>query len=133
MYDSCFVLCIPAPACLPWHLLQHCSAYALPVQELLQKCGRSHNLSDVYSAIDAVHQAAMPSWSLDLISGLPGLTTAMWQQSLEAAIKAQPDHLSVYDLQVLMFGCIVLLVCHVCMCLSRCKPMIIRATLEIVV
>lgn len=39
-------------------------------------------------------------WSLDLISGLPGLTPALWRESLEEAVKAAPSHVSVYDLQV---------------------------------
>lgn len=69
-------------------------------QELLKACGRSHNLSDVSAAITAVKAAGFPSWSLDLISGLPGLDLTGWRHSLEQAIAAQPDHISVYDLQV---------------------------------
>ena len=42
----------------------------------------------------------MRSWSLDLISGLPGLDAAGWRHSLLEAIRAGPDHVSVYDLQV---------------------------------
>jgi oxygen-independent coproporphyrinogen-3 oxidase len=59
-------------------------------------------LSDVYAAIDAVTASGLPSWSLDLISGLPGLKMAGWQHSLEQAVAAGPDHISVYDLQVKM-------------------------------
>jgi oxygen-independent coproporphyrinogen-3 oxidase len=71
------------------------------LQELLHMCGRSHSLDDVYTAIDAVKAAGFPSWSLDLISGLPKLTTEVWQHSLNEAIAAGPDHISIYDLQVL--------------------------------
>ena len=39
--------------------------------ELLALCGRAHDLADVYRAIEAVHAAGPPSWSLDLMSGLP--------------------------------------------------------------
>ena len=39
-------------------------------------------------------------WSLDLISGLPGLTRDAWLASLREAIRHEPDHVSVYDLQV---------------------------------
>jgi oxygen-independent coproporphyrinogen-3 oxidase len=39
-------------------------------------------------------------WSLDLISGLPGLTRDTWLASLREAIRHEPDHVSVYDLQV---------------------------------
>ncbi len=65
-------------------------------------CGRSHSLYDVYKALDAVHAAAPPSWSLDLISGLPHLTEDTWHQSLSCALDAEPPHISVYDLQVLL-------------------------------
>lgn len=70
------------------------------LQELLKACGRSHTLQDVYRAVEAVQQAGVASWSLDLISGLPHLTPAAWEHSLKEAIAAQPDHISVYDLQV---------------------------------
>ncbi|KAF8067246.1 hemW [Scenedesmus sp. PABB004] len=69
-------------------------------QDLLAACGRSHSLADVRAAVEAVRGAGLPSWSLDLISGLPGLDLAGWRHSLEQAIAAGPDHVSVYDLQV---------------------------------
>ncbi|GIL72807.1 hypothetical protein Vretimale_4490 [Volvox reticuliferus] len=69
-------------------------------QELLEACGRGHDLPDVLAAVEAVHAAGMPSWSLDLISGLPGLTAEAWRYSLQRAVEAAPDHVSVYDLQV---------------------------------
>lgn len=69
-------------------------------QELLEVCGRSHTLYDVYKALEDLHAAAPPSWSLDLISGLPHLNEDLWRQSLERAIDAEPPHISVYDLQV---------------------------------
>ena len=69
-------------------------------QHLLELCGRSHTLADVYKAIDDLHQAGVEDWSLDLISGLPQLTSQDWQQSLQSAVQANPAHISVYDLQV---------------------------------
>lgn len=69
-------------------------------QELLKSCGRAHDLADVYRAVEVVQSSGMPTWSLDLISGLPQLTMSKWQHSLREAIKAGPSHISVYDLQV---------------------------------
>lgn len=69
-------------------------------EDLLKACGRSHSLADVYAAIEAVTATGLPSWSLDLISGLPGLSLQGWQHSLQQAVAAGPDHISVYDLQV---------------------------------
>ena len=60
---------------------------------------RSHTLYDVYTAIEDVHTASPPSWSLDLISGLPHLNEEKWRDSLARAVDAEPPHISVYDLQ----------------------------------
>ncbi len=68
--------------------------------ELLKLCGRAHDVADVYRAIEAVYSTDIKSWSLDLMSGLPGLTEATWEASLQAALDAGPTHLSVYDLQI---------------------------------
>ncbi|MBI4782019.1 MAG: coproporphyrinogen III oxidase [Oscillatoriophycideae cyanobacterium NC_groundwater_1537_Pr4_S-0.65um_50_18] len=68
--------------------------------ELLQACGRTHTAADVYAAIEMIHQVNLTNFSLDLISGLPHLTAADWQDSLEKAIALAPSHLSVYDLTI---------------------------------
>ena len=70
------------------------------LQGLLEACGRAHGLDDVRLAIEAVRSSGVRSWSLDLISGLPGLDAAGWRHSLLEAIRAGPDHVSVDDLQV---------------------------------
>ena len=69
-------------------------------QHLLELCGRSHTLTDVYKAIDSMHKAGVANWSLDLISGLPQLISKDWEHSLQQAVAASPNHVSVYDLQV---------------------------------
>jgi putative oxygen-independent coproporphyrinogen III oxidase len=68
--------------------------------ELLQVCGRSHAVNDIYTAVELIHQAHISNFSLDLISGLPHQTLEQWQESLSKAIALQPTHLSVYDLVV---------------------------------
>ncbi len=70
------------------------------LQDLLEHCGRSHTLYDVYKAIEDVHTASPPSWSLDLISGLPHLIEEKWRDSLSKAVDSEPPHISVYDLQL---------------------------------
>jgi putative oxygen-independent coproporphyrinogen III oxidase len=69
-------------------------------ETLLQVSGRSHNLTDTYSAIELLRQVNIPNFSLDLISGLPNQTLEMWQQSLEEAISLTPNHISIYDLTI---------------------------------
>ena len=66
--------------------------------ELLQVCGRSHSLEDVFRAIELFRQANIANFSLDLISGLPQQTIIQWQDSLTRAIEIAPQHISCYDL-----------------------------------
>lgn len=80
------------------------SRFSLGVQsfddDVLRNCGRSHSLQDVQTAIEDLQRLQPPSWSLDLISGLPKVDTEQWKLTLNRALDAQPDHLSIYDLQV---------------------------------
>jgi putative oxygen-independent coproporphyrinogen III oxidase len=66
--------------------------------ELLEACGRSHRVADVWRSVELLRLPG--NWSLDLMSGLPGQTLAMWRESLELAIEAGSTHLSVYDLTI---------------------------------
>lgn len=67
---------------------------------LLKSCGRSHGLSEVYEAVEAIHASGLRNWSLDLISSLPHQTLEDWEHSISEAVKASPAHVSVYDLQI---------------------------------
>jgi putative oxygen-independent coproporphyrinogen III oxidase len=68
--------------------------------QLLQLCGRSHTVSDIYQAVELIHRSGLSNWSLDLISGLPQQTISQWVASLESAIALDPTHISCYDLIV---------------------------------
>ena len=68
--------------------------------ELLQICGRSHTVPDVWAAVEMIREVQLPSFSLDLISGLPHQTLEHWQATLEAAIAIAPNHISIYDLTI---------------------------------
>lgn len=85
---------------------------------LLRACGRTHSASEARAALRAAAAAGFESWSLDLMSGLPGLTRGGWRATLAAALEAAaggarggggdaaavgrllPPHVSVYDLQL---------------------------------
>ncbi|KAL3818591.1 hypothetical protein ACJIZ3_004496 [Penstemon smallii] len=69
-------------------------------QELLKACGRAHGVDQVYEAVEIVKSCGVENWSLDLISSLPHQTMQMWEESLRLTIQEQPNHVSVYDLQV---------------------------------
>ncbi len=68
--------------------------------QLLQLCGRSHTVGDIYHAVELIHQGGVANWSLDLISGLPQQSIDNWVDSLQSAIALQPTHISCYDLIV---------------------------------
>ena len=90
--------------------------------DVLKLAGRAHTVQESRAACAAVAEALRDaqaredervdaaskptaskklfSWSLDLISGLPGLTRDAWRASLAEAVAFSPDHVSVYDLQI---------------------------------
>jgi oxygen-independent coproporphyrinogen-3 oxidase len=68
--------------------------------ELLQACGRSHDLDDIWQAVELICQTKVANFSLDLISGLPHQTLTQWQESLEKAVAIAPNHISIYDLTI---------------------------------
>ncbi|MFQ4144720.1 radical SAM family heme chaperone HemW [Chlorogloeopsis sp. ULAP02] len=68
--------------------------------KLLQACGRSHNLADIFTAIDFIYACKIPEFSIDLISGLPHQTLEGWQESLEKAVAIAATHISIYDLTI---------------------------------
>lgn len=67
---------------------------------LLQACGRSHSVGDIFSAVDLIRQVGLPEFSVDLISGLPHQTLDIWRESLEKIITIAPTHVSIYDLTI---------------------------------
>ncbi|KJH73674.1 coproporphyrinogen III oxidase [Aliterella atlantica CENA595] len=69
-------------------------------QELLQLCGRSHSVIDIWQAVEIIRQVGVPNFSLDLISGLPHQTIEQWQESLSKAVEIAPNHISIYDLTI---------------------------------
>jgi putative oxygen-independent coproporphyrinogen III oxidase len=68
--------------------------------ELLQACGRSHSVAEIFEAVEIVRSAGIVNFSLDLISGLPHQTLEQWETSLKSAVEIGPTHLSSYDLIV---------------------------------
>jgi oxygen-independent coproporphyrinogen-3 oxidase len=66
----------------------------------LQMLGRIHSWPDAVKTIGWAREAGFRNLNLDLIFGLPGQAMASWQETLEAALDLQPEHLSLYDLSV---------------------------------
>ncbi len=66
--------------------------------EELRLLGRLHTWEEAVEAVRAARRAGFDNVNLDLIYGLPGQTMGHWQESVEAALHLEPDHLSLYAL-----------------------------------
>ncbi|HEX7530330.1 MAG TPA: radical SAM family heme chaperone HemW [Pyrinomonadaceae bacterium] len=66
----------------------------------LKQLGRTHTSADIPSTFDRLREAGFGNLNFDLIAGLPGQTLAGWKRNLDEALKLQPDHLSLYLLDV---------------------------------
>lgn len=72
---------------------------------ILATMGRVHRSRDVYRSIEMIKKVYGEddaNYSIDLISGVPGLTLAGWTETLYEAVRLnpRPRHISLYDLQV---------------------------------
>ncbi len=67
---------------------------------LLRLLGRRHDFFDVMTAVKLARLAGFDNINLDLIYGMPGQTMAMWQATLEDALRLAAQHLSLYALTV---------------------------------
>lgn len=66
----------------------------------LQAAGRMHRRADVFRATPLLREAGISNVSFDLIAGLPGQTRESWRDSLEQLAALQPEHVSIYLLEV---------------------------------
>lgn len=67
---------------------------------LLETLGRIHSWEDACDALRLARRAGFSNVSLDLMFGLPGQTLEMWRDTLYAALRLEPDHISAYGLQL---------------------------------
>ena len=68
--------------------------------EELQRLGRLHSSQTARQAVALARAAGFDNLSLDLMMWLPGQTPAHWLESVEALIALQPDHASLYLLEI---------------------------------
>jgi oxygen-independent coproporphyrinogen-3 oxidase len=66
----------------------------------LKQLGRTHSAADIPAAFQQLREAGFKNISFDLIAGLPNQTLSGWQRNLDQALRLQPDHLSLYLLDV---------------------------------
>ena len=68
--------------------------------EELRRLGRLHSSQTARDAVRLARAAGFDNLSLDLMMWLPGQSTAEWLTSVEALIDQQPDHASLYLLEI---------------------------------
>lgn len=66
----------------------------------LEAIGRVHDADDARAAVRMLRDAGFDNLSLDLIAGLPLQRIETWRRNLESAIALEPDHLSLYLLEL---------------------------------
>lgn len=67
---------------------------------LLKEIGRPHTKDDVVEVIQQARELGFTDISIDLMFGLPNQTEKMLKQSIDAALKLDPEHISIYSLQI---------------------------------
>jgi oxygen-independent coproporphyrinogen-3 oxidase len=77
---------------------------SLGVQSLsdddLRFLGRPHDAAQAVAAYDLARRVGFANISLDFIWGLPGQREGQWLETLKAAVRLRPEHLSCYGLTV---------------------------------
>jgi oxygen-independent coproporphyrinogen-3 oxidase len=66
----------------------------------LRRLGRKHTARDVREAIELLRAADFTNVSFDLIAGLPRQSLQDWEQNLDHALELNPEHLSLYILEI---------------------------------
>ena len=67
-------------------------------EPLLQKLQRRHTAKQAVEAFTNCRRAGFNNISIDLMYGLPGETTEIWERDLNQAIHLRPEHISAYHL-----------------------------------
>ena len=66
----------------------------------LKAAGRMHRREDVYSASRILHDSGFRNVSYDLIAGLPHQTDDSWAESVGQLLALQPEHVSIYMMEI---------------------------------
>jgi oxygen-independent coproporphyrinogen III oxidase len=69
-------------------------------KEELRTLARGHSAAEARKAFTAARRAGFANLSIDLIYAIPGQSLADWRAGLAAAVTLQPEHLSLYALQL---------------------------------
>lgn len=67
---------------------------------VLSSLGRRHEAPQIEVSVAQAREAGFENLSIDLIYGAPGESDDSWKETLRAAVKTDPDHVSCYALTV---------------------------------
>jgi oxygen-independent coproporphyrinogen-3 oxidase len=70
------------------------------VEKEIRRTGRKHTAAVVAGEMAVLRDAGIRNINLDLIAGLSGQTDASWHESLDWIERLQPEHVSVYMLEI---------------------------------
>jgi oxygen-independent coproporphyrinogen III oxidase len=70
------------------------------VEQEIRRTGRKHTAEMVAQEVGALRASGIGSVNIDLIAGLSGQTEASWRESLDWIERLEPEHVSVYMLEV---------------------------------
>ena len=70
------------------------------IDEELARLSRTHTAGEARLTFAALREAGFENISLDLIAGLPEQSLAGWRFNLQEALRLDPEHLSLYLLEV---------------------------------
>lgn len=68
----------------------------------LRALARGHSAREAVQAYEGTRAAGFDNVSVDLIYGIPGQTLEGWRRGLRAAMALEPDHVSLYALQLVL-------------------------------
>jgi oxygen-independent coproporphyrinogen-3 oxidase len=66
----------------------------------LKLLARGHDADDARNTFGMLREAGFENISFDLIIGLPGQKLGDWERNLDEALKMEPEHLSLYLLEI---------------------------------
>ena len=66
----------------------------------LNRIGRRHSAEAIPNTVMQLRSLGVRNIGIDLISNLPGVTSAEWRKTLHATVTLSPDHVSVYALAI---------------------------------
>jgi oxygen-independent coproporphyrinogen-3 oxidase len=69
-------------------------------RKLLEILGRTHSVNDSINGIKNAKDAGFKNISIDFILGIPGERRASMKKEMEALLKLEPQHISVYMLEL---------------------------------